>query len=29
MRSSYLESDVTLLLKDISGMVEPMETRER
>ena len=29
MKSSYLEEDVTLLLKDISGMVEPMETKDR
>ena len=29
MKSSYLEEDVTLLLKDISGLVEPMDTHER
>lgn len=29
MKSSYLEEDVTLLLKDISNLVEPMDTRER
>lgn len=31
MRSTFQESDVTLLLKDISGLVEPLpaETRER
>ena len=29
MRSSYKESDVILLLKDITGMVEPQSTRER
>ena len=29
MRSSYLESDVELLLKDITGLVEPMATKER
>lgn len=29
MRSSYLEDDVTLLLKDITGMVEPQPTKER
>lgn len=29
MRSSYLSDDVTLLLKDITGMVEPMPANER
>lgn len=29
MRSSYNEEDVTLLLKDITGMVEPQPTKER
>lgn len=29
MRSSYREEDVTLLLKDITGMVEPQPTEER
>lgn len=29
MQSSYLKKDVTLLLKDISGMVEPLPTKER
>ncbi|MCI9076905.1 MAG: cysteine protease StiP family protein [Dorea sp.] len=29
MRSSYKEDDVILLLKDISGMVEPRPTKER
>ncbi len=29
MRSSYLEEDVTLLLKDITGMVQPQPTEER
>lgn len=29
MRSSYLKSDVELLLKDITGLVEPMATKER
>lgn len=29
MRSSYLTEDVTLLLKDITGMVEPQTTVER
>ena len=29
MRSSYLEDDVILLLKDITGMVEPQSTQER
>ena len=29
MRSSYKESDVILLLKDITGMVEPQSTEER
>lgn len=29
MRSSYLEEDVILLLKDITGMVQPMSTNER
>ncbi len=29
MRSSYREEDVTLLLKDITGLVEPQSTRER
>lgn len=29
MRSSYRESDVILLLKDITGMVEPQSTEER
>lgn len=29
MRSSYKEEDVILLLKDITGMVEPQSTKER
>lgn len=29
MRSSYREDDVVLLLKDITGMVEPQSTKER
>lgn len=29
MRSSYNENDVTILLKDISGLVEPLATEER
>ncbi len=29
MRSSYLEEDVILLLKDITGMVQPQSTKER
>lgn len=29
MRSSYLEDDVTLLLKDITGLVEPLPTEQR
>lgn len=29
MKSTYSERDVTLLLKDISGLVEPLETKER
>ena len=29
MRSTYNEEDVTILLKDISGMVEPLGTKER
>lgn len=29
MKSSYKEKDVTILLKDISGMVEPTPTEER
>lgn len=29
MRSSYKESDVVLLLKDITGLVKPQPTRER
>ncbi len=29
MRSSYKTSDVILLLKDITGMVEPQPTQER
>lgn len=29
MRSSYREDDVTILLKDITGMVEPQPTEER
>ncbi len=29
MNSSYRAEDVTLLLKDITGLVEPMSTRER
>lgn len=29
MRSSYSESDVVLLLKDITGLVEPKPTKER
>ncbi len=29
MRSSYSEQDVTLLLKDITGLVEPQSTEER
>lgn len=29
MRSSYMEEDVVLLLKDITGLVEPQSTEER
>lgn len=29
MKSSFLDKDVTLLLKDITGMVEPLNTEER
>lgn len=29
MRSSYMDDDVTLLLKDITGLVEPIATEER
>lgn len=29
MKSSYLDKDVTLLLKDISGLVTPLPTKER
>ena len=29
MRSSYLEDDVVLLLKDITGLVQPQSTEER
>lgn len=29
MKSSYLDEDVILLLKDISGLVEPLDTKER
>lgn len=29
MKSSYIDEDVVLLLKDISGMVEPLPTEER
>ncbi len=29
MRSSYLEKDVVLLLKDITGLIEPQPTEER
>jgi len=29
LKSSYSEEDVVLLLKDISGMVEPLDTEER
>ena len=29
MRSSYYEDDVTLLLKDITGLVDPLATEER
>lgn len=29
MQSSYSKKDVTLLLKDITGMVEPLETKQR
>mgnify|MGYP000614328646 FL=1 len=29
MRSSYRDEDVTLLLKDITGMVQPQPTEER
>ena len=29
MNSSFLQDDVTLLLKDITGQIEPMPTRER
>ena len=28
MRSSYREEDVTLLLKDITGLVEPQRSEE-
>ena len=29
MKSSFLEDDITLLLKDITGLVEPLPTKER
>lgn len=29
MRSSYKDGDVTLLLKDITGLVKPQPTKER
>ena len=29
MQSSYRAEDVTLLLKDITGQVQPLETKER
>ena len=29
MRSSYRDEDVTLLLKDITGLVKPQPTEER
>ena len=29
MRSTYKEDDVTILLKDITGLIEPMATKER
>ena len=29
MRSSYLDHDVTILLKDITGLVEPQPAAER
>lgn len=29
MKSSYLQDDVILLLKDITGMIEPLETEKR
>ena len=29
MRSSYSENDVTILLKDITGMVEPLPAEKR
>ena len=29
MNSSFLEEDVALLLKDITGLVEPLSTEER
>ena len=29
MRSSYSKDDVTILLKDITGMVKPQPTQER
>ena len=29
MKSSYIEDDITLLLKDITGLVEPLPTKER
>ena len=29
MRSSYREEDVILLLKDITGLVEPQPTKDR
>ena len=29
MESNFLKDDVTLLLKDISGLVEPLPTAER
>ena len=29
MRSSYSEKDVTILLKDITGMVEPLPANVR
>ena len=29
MKSSYIDDDITLLLKDITGLVEPLPTKER
>ena len=29
MKTSYLDKDVTILLKDITGLVEPLPTKER